>query len=314
MLVGLVTYSLRFSARSRSMTVRDFLQLAKEVGADGLMLDLYFFPDLKEETLREASEKARNLNLYIELETGGVDPQRLKDAIDWSVAVGATVLRTFLGGAPERFREGLEAWKRKLSRTKSHLREAAAYAEEKGVRIALENHGDIRTDELSRLIEEVASDHVGVCLDTGNQFFLLEDPLETAKKLAPFVFSTHIKAYKVAFCPEGLVVEGCTLFDDDLPNREIVSVLFERSPLGKDLHLNLEVPFERIVVPIFDKGCLEGLGEMSLSEAMKVLRYAKGKWIREVEEVKYSDDIPQREVERLKLSVQRAKEEWGAKG
>ena len=106
-------------------------------------------------------------------------------------------------------------------------------------------------------------------------------------------------------------MEGCALFDDDIPNREIVSVLLKRSPLGGDLHLNLEVPFERIVVPIFDEGYLGALGEMSLSEAMKTLRYAKGRWMGEVEELTYSDDIPQKEVERLKLSVRRAKEEWG---
>ena len=308
MLIGFSAYSLRFSAER--MTAADLLRITREVGADGVMLSPHFFPEPHERSFKEVRELAREWGLFVELETGGTDPDHLRRMIDASTFLGASVLRTFIGGALERYRTGYEAWQERLKDAEAQLREVASYAEEKGVRIALENHGDLRTGELLRLIENIGSEWVGVCLDTGNQLFLLEDPLESAERLAPYTFSTHIKSYRVAFCTEGLVVEGCALFDDDIPNREIVSILRERSPLGEDLHLNLEVPFERIVVPIFDEGYLGALGEMSLSEAMKALRYAKGKWMGKVEELAYSDDIPQREIERLRLSVQRAKSEW----
>jgi sugar phosphate isomerase/epimerase len=314
MLIGFSAYSLRFSAgfwhRERRMTAFDLLNVAKEVGADGAMLNPHFFPEPFERSLEEASGLARDLGLFIEIETGGTDPEHLRRMIDASKSLGASVLRTFIGGGLDRYRAGYEVWQQKLKGAEAQLRQVASYAKERGMRIALENHGDVRTGELLRLIENVGSEWVGVCLDTGNQLFLLEDPMESAEKLAPYTFSTHIKAYRVAFCTEGMVVEGCALFDDDIPNREIVSVLIERSPLKEKLHLNLEVPFERIVVPFFDGRYLEALGEVSLSEAVKALRYAKGKWAGEVEELTYSDDLPQREMERLKLSVQRARKEW----
>ena len=39
----------------------------------------------------------------------------------------------------------------------------------------------------------LGSEHVGVCLDTGNNVALLEDPMEVVETLAPLAFTTHIK-------------------------------------------------------------------------------------------------------------------------
>jgi sugar phosphate isomerase/epimerase len=317
MLVGFSGYSLRFSAglwvkgvRER-MTVWDFLRVAKEVGADGVTLDPLFFPDPKEESLERVAEEARNLGLFVELEAGGTDPGYLRRAIDATVLLGSSVLRTFIGGGSDRYRLGPDGWRRRLQEAQDQLRGVIPYAREKDVRIAIENHCDLRADELLELIESLDPGWIGVCLDTGNSLSLLEDPLEAAEKLAPFTFSTHIKEYRASFCPEGMIAEGCALFDGDIPNREIVAMLRERSPLGEELHLNLEVPFERMVIPIFDRRYLEGLGERSALQVMRVLRYAKGRWVEGIEELTYSEEILRLEMERLRTSVERAKEEWG---
>ena len=314
MLIGFCAYSLRFSTGfwhgGGRMTALELLDIARKIGADGVMFDLPFVPEPLEENLKEVARRAREMGLFVEVETGGTDPEHLREAIDASVALGSSVLRTFVGGGLDRYRAGFEAWQMRLEEAGKNLREVEPYARKRGVKIAIENHGDVRTDELLRLVEGVGSEWIGVCLDTGNPLFLLEDPLAVAKQLAPLVFSTHIKAYRAALCTDGMVVEGCTLFDDDVPNREIVALLRKRSPLGNHLHLNLEVAFERIVVPIFDDVYLKALGEVSFASAMKALRYAKGKWAGGVEELTYSQELPRLEMARLKESVRRAREAW----
>jgi len=59
--------------------------------------------------------------------------------------------------------------------------------------LAIENHLDLYADELLELIETVASPGLGVCLDTANNLRLGEDPVEVARKLAPWTRATHIK-------------------------------------------------------------------------------------------------------------------------
>ena len=43
------------------------------------------------------------------------------------------------------------------------------------------------------LLKKVGNDHLGVCLDLGNNIALLEDPMEVVETLAPLAFTTHVK-------------------------------------------------------------------------------------------------------------------------
>jgi sugar phosphate isomerase/epimerase len=61
------------------------------------------------------------------------------------------------------------------------------------VPLAIENHKDWTADEMAALMKEKASRWLGVCLDTGNNIALLDDPMATVEALAPYAISTHIK-------------------------------------------------------------------------------------------------------------------------
>ena len=316
MLVGFSAYSLRFSTGmwvkgvKRRMDVWDLIDVAKRVNADGIMFNPAFIPRPQEESLRKLAKESEESNLYIELETYGTDPKSLKRIIDYSEVLGAEVMRTFIGGVTTRHEVGLEGWKRMLRAAANNLREVSTYAKSKGVKIAVENHGDLRAGELLELLRAVSSEWVGVCFDTGNQIFLLEDPIDSAEALAPYVFTTHIKEYRVLHCPGGILVEGCRLFEGDIPNKEIVTILRKHSPMGRDLHLNLEVALERKAIPFLDPKFIKNLGEVSVSQLLKALRYAGG-WTEDVGDFTFSEEILTREIENLRISVERAKREWG---
>src|SRR5262249_61732318 len=70
-----------------------------------------------------------------------------------------------------------EQFRRFARQARESLWLAEPVAARHGVRLAVENHKDWRIDELVALVKELKSEHVGVCVDTGNSIALLEDPL-----------------------------------------------------------------------------------------------------------------------------------------
>ena len=73
------------------------------------------------------------------------------------------------------------------------LRKILPAAEDHGVVLAIENHIDLTADEMVDLVRTLDSPWLGVCLDTGNNLRLFEDPVAVATKLAPLARATHIK-------------------------------------------------------------------------------------------------------------------------
>ena len=73
------------------------------------------------------------------------------------------------------------------------LRKLLPAAEHHGIVLALENHIDLTADEMVDLMDSLDSPWLRICLDTGNNLRLHEDPLVVAEKLAPFTRATHVK-------------------------------------------------------------------------------------------------------------------------
>jgi sugar phosphate isomerase/epimerase len=137
-----------------------------------------------------------------------------------------------------------------LERLAAALRRLAPIAEAGGVKLALENHADYRGYELARVFQEVNSPAVGARLDTANPYAVIEEPLAAAEALAPYTFATHVKDMIVeaepgnrGIPPGGLLaLRHCTLGEGHVDLPAIVALLAERSPLGRNLVLTLEVP------------------------------------------------------------------------
>jgi hydroxypyruvate isomerase len=75
---------------------------------------------------------------------------------------------------------------------------AVEMADQYGVTLALENHGTVTNNgsTLMKIIDEVASDNLGLTLDTGNfcwAGFSLEESYEYFNQLVPYVVNVHLK-------------------------------------------------------------------------------------------------------------------------
>ena len=72
-------------------------------------------------------------------------------------------------------------------------RPSLPYAAEKGVALALENHGGITgtPEQILKLVKAIDAPNFGVNLDTGN--FHGERPVRRARQLAPYAFNVQVK-------------------------------------------------------------------------------------------------------------------------
>jgi sugar phosphate isomerase/epimerase len=104
--------------------------------------------------------------------------------------------------------------------------------------LAIENHKDWTADEMAALMKEKASRWLGVCLDTGNNIALLDDPMATVEALAPYAISTHIKDMAVAPYPDGFLLSEMPLGEGMLDMRRIVDTIRRARP---ETRLTLEM-------------------------------------------------------------------------
>lgn len=180
-------------------SIFDLIAYAVKVGAKGLSMETCFIPALDQGFLRELRDALDQAGLERVLAWGhpiglerGTSREALEDLkrhIPSALALDCRVMRITASGSP--YSAELEA---ELARNLDPmLREATRAAEDQGVILAIENHGDFTADALLRLLERIGSPNLKVTLDTGNLLSVGDDPVEGSRKLAPHVAATHIK-------------------------------------------------------------------------------------------------------------------------
>jgi sugar phosphate isomerase/epimerase len=141
----------------------------------------------------------------------------LKRGVDIALELGTDIVRVFSGSA----REGV-AQEQGMDWILEGLTAGAAYAEARGVTLALENHGKFagRSDQVRDIIDAVASPALRVNLDTGNFLSAGQNPAEAAEHLADLVVLMHLKDMRLArdgeashvFAdPDGRLLTGCVI-------------------------------------------------------------------------------------------------------
>jgi hypothetical protein len=117
-----------------------------------------------------------------------------------------------------------------------------------GVKVAIENHaGDMQARELKRLVETAGPDIVGVCLDSGNPVWTIEDPHLTLDTLAPYVLTSHMRDSALWRVPEGVAVRWTQMGEGNMGMEDYLRTYIEKCP-GKAVSLEVIVsPNPRIV-------------------------------------------------------------------
>jgi sugar phosphate isomerase/epimerase len=113
---------------------------------------------------------------------------------------------------------------------KAALERAEPAARAARVKLAVENHKDFRTDEQLDLLRGLGSPWVGVCVDTGNNLALLEDPAATITALAPLALTVHLKDMGLEEYPDGFRLSEVPLGQGILDLSAVVAALRRGNP------------------------------------------------------------------------------------
>jgi sugar phosphate isomerase/epimerase len=183
----------------RTMTVWDFLKRASQLGVSGVSLESCYFPSFDDALLGRLRDTLDSYGFERVWAWGhpsglcsGTNRPAARDLVKhlaYAKKIGASVMR-IVGGSRRTRPASFAVHKRRLG---GMLKKLLPAAEDHGIVLALENHIDLTADEMVDLIDSVNSPWLRVCLDTGNNLRLHEDPVVVAEKLAPYTRATHIK-------------------------------------------------------------------------------------------------------------------------
>ena len=222
--------SIRFATPQRILGADRLLEIAAAVGAAGA------HGGMVETTLEWARRTRRlkeDLGMYLEIQTflPRPDPAEFDRFVSIAKEAGATSLRVVcLLGRRYELMETPDDWKNAVAGFHKQIAAAVPIAERHRMPLGIENHKDWRVDEQVALLEHYSSEYLGVCLDTGNNLAILDDPLETVERLAPWTVNVHLKDMGMEECDTGFLLSEVPLGDGFLDMPRIVDTIRAARP------------------------------------------------------------------------------------
>lgn len=240
--------------RKGEMNLTKFIDYAAEQNVEGVELLDFFWTDKAVEipqVKKQMADRGLTLAAYSigndffqpDAEARAKQLEHVMNSVDVANELEVGLLRVFSGSHVEGYtlEQGID-W------VIEGLSASADYAQQKGVTLALENHGLLagRSDQVKSIIERVNSPALRANFDTGNFLLVGQSPSDAIKELAPLVALVHLKDFRPA--PEGQTVHvykgldgklytGAVTGEGSVDLPYIVSVLRES---GYDGWLSLE--------------------------------------------------------------------------
>ncbi|MBI3208192.1 MAG: sugar phosphate isomerase/epimerase [Candidatus Solibacter usitatus] len=191
----------------RPRDAREFLEYCHGLGAGGIQASLN---NTTPEYLKALRSKAEEYGMFLEVMSGlprTDNDEAFARTLAAAKEIGALCVRAAcLGGRRYETFNTMDDWKKFVATSHAALRRAVPLAEKAKMPFAVENHKDWTVEEFVAILKSYSSEYFGVCLDTGNNISLLDDPYEVVDRLAPYAFSTHIKDMAVEDYADGFLL------------------------------------------------------------------------------------------------------------
>lgn len=208
----------------------EFLEHCQALGAGGIQASLASTDPVYLKKLRTRAEQA---GMYLEFTIGLAK----EDTSAFEAAVkaakepdGLCVRANCLPGRRYETFSSLAAWQRLNAEAHKAIDRALPIVERHGIPLALENHKDWTAAEMAALMKQKSSEQLGVCLDTGNNISLLDDPMDVVETLAPYALSTHLKDMGVARYKDGFLLSEMLFGEGFLNLKQIVTAVQRARP------------------------------------------------------------------------------------
>jgi len=212
--------------------------------------EIRFLGNLEPDNLKKVRARADELGLDLEIGMRSICPtsamfdkaqgtaeEQLARMIDAAKILRSPIVRAVLGSAADR-KTGIE---KHIESMIAVLKNSRSKVMDGGVKVAIENHaGDMQARELKSLVEGAGPEFVGVCLDSGNPVWTIEDPHLTLDTLAPYVLTSHMRDSALWNTPEGAAVRWTRMGDGNMGMESYLRTYIEKCP-GKAVSLEVIV-------------------------------------------------------------------------
>ena len=237
------------SVGGNNFTPVEFLDYLSSVKLTWAMLSLPAATLADETAVRQIREHADRLGIKLQLAFGSICPsarafnaqqgtleEQVGRALKASQIFGAACMRCIVGGDPERSQIDMH-----IDNTIKAVRSIRTRIADSGIKLAVENHGgDLQAREMKMMIDAIGRDVMGVCLDSGNPVWMLEDPHMTLEMLGPYAETCHVRDSAVWKVPEGIAVRWVNMGDGNVDIDGWIKKFIQAKP-------GLPIMFENLV-------------------------------------------------------------------
>jgi sugar phosphate isomerase/epimerase len=251
-----------------------FLDHCHKVGAGGVQMNIGVRDEVYTRKLRENAEA---YDMFVEGSTSlprdRSDVEGFEATVRTARQAGANVIRMAIGGRRYEQFSKAEQFKAFAERTHKSLQMAEPVAARHRMRLAIENHKDWRIGQMLDMLRRIGSEYLGVCIDTGNSFALLEDPMAVVEAYAPYGFAAHLKDMAVAECEDGFLLADVPLGQGLLDLARMVQILRKARP---EIRFSLEMATrDALKVPCLTQKYWVTFEDVPGSDLARTLRYVR---------------------------------------
>ena len=230
----------------------NFLEYWREAGAGGVQAALTSTESRFTKQVRRISEEA---GMYYEasgrLPRSDSDLEEFRDYVKGVRDAGGSVMRTVLfNGRRYETHDSMETYRQAYNDAWKMITLAEPTLRKLGVKAAIENHKFLRAADFHRMMERIQSEYVGVTFDFGNNYVLMEDPVDLARELAPYALASHIKDHRLQEYEDGFLLFDAQLGTGIIDLPKVIQTLRAANPnikftLETMTRDALEVPYLR---------------------------------------------------------------------
>ncbi|MFN3652311.1 MAG: sugar phosphate isomerase/epimerase family protein [Armatimonadota bacterium] len=279
--VGLCVYGLTYAcglawaetprANCRPLTAREVIDRAAEDRLSWVELPPRLLGDTSAPALHALRGYAEERGIRFVVAGGCVPDGDLLTELRIAAELGAPTLRCMLSRVLCGDRRAVEGgWSAYMERCARDLGRVLPEAERLGIAIAVENHQDADSADLLALCQLFESEYLGVTLDTGNPLSVMEEPLEFARRLAPYLRHAHLKDYRIHHAPNGYRLVRCAMGEGVIPFPALFELFDAQAwPITRNIEM---AALNARLIPIFEPGWWDHLGGRDARQAMRPLQ------------------------------------------
>lgn len=306
--LGVCNYALR----GMKPKAKQIVEYAIEHKLDSVLINSFrSFSSIEAKHLEEVSElaKANDISMYVggdfsvsktsSLYRSGYETAEagLTEGIRVAAAVGSPIVTIRIGLEPERYSPGgLELHIKELLRVLKALRGAALEA---GVKFAVENHQELRSEDVLRIINEVGTEACGALFDPANAVCVMDDPIRATKMLGEHILCTSARDFMVYESPEGATLQCVAIGQGMMDYQNYTNFLAENCP-GVPIHVET-IDSKKRPIPFLTDEFWKGYPDVKASGIVDFLKRIKQGHPLEIEE-------PPVGVDKAKFEIQRQRE------